>query len=128
MSKKLTEQWKKGKLVGRYFVKYRSGRISDWYFLEGIPIEINPMIVEVLAPVPSFEECLELESDSLAKKQAEEIIAELEAENEKLKMKNAKICDTLKKVRDVIQFSSPEEINLEIKCKIIKIIDILVRC
>lgn len=52
----------------------------------------------------------------------------LRIENEKLKMKNAKICDCLKKVRDVIQFSSPEEINLEIKCKIIKIIDILVRC
>ena len=53
----LTEQWKKGELpAGRYWVKYRSGRIDDWDLLGGKTIETKPEIVEVLAPVPSYEE------------------------------------------------------------------------
>lgn len=53
----LTEQWKKGELsAGRYWVKYRSGRIDEWDLLGGKTIETKPEIVEVLVPVPSYEQ------------------------------------------------------------------------
>lgn len=53
----LTEQWKKGELpAGRYWVKYRSGRIDDWDLLGGKTIETKPEIVEVLAEVPDYVE------------------------------------------------------------------------
>lgn len=56
-SEQLTEQWKKGELpAGRYWVKYRSGRIDDWDLLGGKTIETKPEIVEVLAPVPRYDE------------------------------------------------------------------------
>ena len=57
----LTEQWKKGELPdGRYWVKYRSGRINDWDLSGGKVIEMKPEIVEVLASVTSFEQCQQL--------------------------------------------------------------------
>ena len=53
----LTEKWKKGELpAGRYWVKYRSGRIDDWDLLGGKTIETKPEIVEVLAEVPDYVE------------------------------------------------------------------------
>ena len=52
----LTEQWKRGELEkDKYWVKYRSGKIDIWELSEGTPIESRPEIVEVLAPVPSYE-------------------------------------------------------------------------
>ena len=57
----LTEQWKKGELKkDKYWVKYRSGKIDIWELSEGTPIESRPEIVEVLAPVPSYEEWKQL--------------------------------------------------------------------
>lgn len=54
-SEQLTAQWKKGELpAGRYWVKYRSGRIDDWDLLGGKTIETKPEIVEVLAEVPDY--------------------------------------------------------------------------
>lgn len=56
-SEDLTDKWKKGELpAGRYFVKYRSGRIDEWDLLGGKTIETKPEIVEVLVPVPSYEQ------------------------------------------------------------------------
>ena len=53
----LTEQWKKGELKkNKYWVKYKNGKIDTWELSEGITIESKPEIIEVLAPVPSFEE------------------------------------------------------------------------
>lgn len=52
-----TEKWKKGELEkAKYWVKYRNGNIDIWELSEGIPIESKPEIIEVLAPVPSFEQ------------------------------------------------------------------------
>ena len=53
----LTEQRKKGELKkNKYWVKYKNGKIDTWELSEGITIESKPEIIEVLAPVPSFEE------------------------------------------------------------------------
>lgn len=52
-----TEKWKKGELKkAKYWVKYRNGNIDIWELSEGITIESKPEIIEVLAPVPSFEQ------------------------------------------------------------------------
>lgn len=60
-SKTLTEQWKKGELKkNKYWVKYKNGKIDTWELSEGITIESKPEIIEVLAPVPSYEEWQEL--------------------------------------------------------------------
>ena len=57
----LTDKWKKGELPsGRYWVKYRSGRIDEWDLLGGKTIETKPEIVEILVEVPSYEEWQEL--------------------------------------------------------------------
>lgn len=53
----LTEQWKNGELKkNKYWVKYKNGKIDSWELSEGITIESKPEIIEVLAPVPSYEE------------------------------------------------------------------------
>lgn len=53
----LTEQWKKGELKkNKYWVKYKNGKIDTWELSEGITIESKPEIIEVLSPVPSYEE------------------------------------------------------------------------
>ena len=53
----LTEKWKKGELKkNKYWVKYKNGKIDTWELSEGITIESKPEIIEVLAPVPSYEE------------------------------------------------------------------------
>lgn len=79
----LTEQWKKGKIKrAKYWVKYRNGNIDIWELSEGITIESKPEIIEVLAPVLSFEECKDLKShdEKATIKLGEKII-----ENDKLK-------------------------------------------
>lgn len=59
----LTELWKKGKIKkAKYWVKYRNGNIDIWELSEGITIESKPEIIEVLAPVPSWDKWLESES------------------------------------------------------------------
>ena len=77
----LTEQWKKGKIKkAKYWVKYRNGNIDIWELSEGIPIESKPEIIEVLAPVLSFEEWQQMKAF------CEEFNAlEVAEENQKLK-------------------------------------------
>ena len=89
-SEQLTEQWKKGELpAGRYWLKYRSGRIDDWDLLGGKTIESKPEIVEVLAPVPSYEEWQASYNCML--------------ENEVLRLKNAQLKELLKECKEVIK-------------------------
>jgi len=84
----LTEQWKKGELdIGEvYYVKTERGVYkANGEYLNSASCIYGFDISYIIAPVPTYSEYLALESDSLAKKEAEEIIAELEAENAKLK-------------------------------------------
>ena len=54
-SEQLTEQWKQGKLPeGWYYIKIADIVFID--FIEGKVYKKNEYIVEVLAPVPTFEE------------------------------------------------------------------------
>ena len=89
----LTEQWKKGELpAGCYYIKlnYNDTIImadswSDQTFtLDDHEYGIDE-VKEVLAKVPTYSEYLALQSDSLAKNEGAEIIAELEEDNKKLK-------------------------------------------
>lgn len=101
-SEQLTEQWKDGKLpAGRYWVKYRSGRIDDWDLLGGKTIETKPEIVEVLAPMPSYDEWKESYNCML--------------ENEVLRLKNAQLKELLKDVKDYVpEFETPMDILAKI--------------
>ncbi len=94
----LTEQRKKGELserpkvnglpLGDYYIKLWGGEITtDTWDIDGCQYfnKEGDEVVEVLALVPSYEECQKLLSDQLAKIEGEEINAELEAENAKLK-------------------------------------------
>lgn len=109
----LTEQWKKGKLP--YDKSFYIKTDNCYYDIKGDLLNYTVCvngeeISEVLAPLPLYQEYLALESDSLAKKEAEEIIAELEdrlkktqelelevrKENEKLKNKLAIAVEALK--------------------------------
>ena len=97
MTKSLTEQWKDMTLVdGDYYIRvvphllgkeiivprYCSGGYCEGYK--------DNEVKEVLSPVPTYEEYLGLLSDQLAKNEAEEINAELEAQ---LKEANEVIAD-----------------------------------
>ena len=98
----LTELWQKGELPAEwYYVKFdNTDNIYITFYAKserhfnycGIHIPEDE-ITEVLAPVPSYEEYQKLLSDQLAKIEGEEINAELEAENAKLK----ELLNTIKK-------------------------------
>lgn len=76
MSKELTEQWRNRAIQETYYyvkcpwsdgevdIRYVHNGVDDWK--------------EIIAPVPTYEEYLKLESDSLAKQEGVEIVAELE--------------------------------------------------
>ena len=84
----LTERWKTGKLrQGAYYIKIVDVVFVDFFNAKTLKFTRfkEKYVDEVLAPVPSYDELLKLESDSLAKKEGEEIIAELEKELDKLK-------------------------------------------
>lgn len=88
-SQDLTAQWKKGKIKkAKYWVKYRNGNIDIWELSEGITIESKPEIIEVLAPVLSFEECNKLqnslEHEKMRATHYYKTLTEIEDENEKL--------------------------------------------
>lgn len=96
MSKELTEQWRNGTLPRGYY-----------YFSNGCevyPVEhrqIEPCLcangITVLDKVPSYEEYQALLSDSLAKNEGVEIIAELES-------KLSVISEQLKDANDIVMF------------------------
>lgn len=87
-SQDLTEQWKKGKLsFGRYYIKDINDEIfADSYtnngFINGFEDFFDSEISEVLAPVPSYGDCLINEAliKDLSKK-----VNKLIEENNKLK-------------------------------------------
>lgn len=103
----LTEKYKQKQLkwYQEYYVDLENnGDIKklyledDWCFYDGIvdhDLKHNPYMV-VYDKVPSYEECQKLLSDQLAKIEGEEINAELEAENAKLK-------ELLKECREYMQ-------------------------
>lgn len=90
----LTEQWKKRTLPnGVYYIKLIGGDIlpafcntehilKQFQTMKGI---YDGADIEVLAPVPTYEELQSLEADRPAKNEGEEIVAELKEENTRLK-------------------------------------------
>lgn len=84
---KITEQWKKGELEdGRYYFRHNDNSTPfAWFGSKNVYDGYsNDEVVEVLAPVPSYEEYLSL---TYAKEEDEKIIAEYEKENKALKQK-----------------------------------------
>lgn len=86
----LTKDWKDGKLpAGRYWVKYRSGRIDDWDLLGGKTIETKPEIVEVLAEIPDYVEWRNMVNCACEEHEANKRFIE---ENQQLKDVISKMC------------------------------------
>lgn len=88
----LTEKGKAGELeAGWYYLKDGKENIYIDRLTEGkyryfsITTVLNKQVIEILAPVPSYEELQSLEADRLAKNEGVEIVSELKAENAKLK-------------------------------------------
>ena len=88
----LTEQWKKGEIKkNKYWVKYKNGKIDTWELSEGITIESKPEIIEVLAPVPSYEEWQK--------------VLNIDFNNEVLRLENAKLKELLKECREILDYA-----------------------
>lgn len=87
----LTDKWKKGELPdGHYYVKDGENIIAElfdgYFYNDGQPMtSFSGGVDEVLAPVPSYEEYLALQSDSLAKNEFDNEIDELNDTIDKLK-------------------------------------------
>ena len=62
-SQDLTEQWEKGELeIDRYYyVKYADGSVEIQLYVGGFLMRTDNKVIEVLAPVPSYEEYSRLE-------------------------------------------------------------------
>ena len=62
MSKELTEQWRNGELEkGRYYIAIKDRRfVKDWFDGKQFEVFFSNYIVEVLAPVPDYEQFVEL--------------------------------------------------------------------
>ena len=106
----LTEQWKKGELpAGRYWVKYRSGRIDDWDLLGGKTIETKPEIVEVLAEVPDYVEWRNMVNCACEEHEA----------NKRFIEENAQLKELLKRAKVVLEdegdYMIVQEINEALK-------------
>jgi len=88
----LTDKWKKGELPsGWYYVRLIRGEYRIDLYINGKNewIDCPDNIIDtVVCEVPSYDEYQKLLSDQLAKNEAVEINAELEAENTKLKTEN----------------------------------------
>lgn len=54
----LTEQWKKGELEvdQYYYVKYADGSVEIQLYVGGFLMRTDNKVVEVLAPVPTYDE------------------------------------------------------------------------
>lgn len=80
----LTELWEKGKLEvdQYYYVKYADGSVEIQLYVGGFLMRTDNRVVEVLAPVPTFDEMklVALKIDCVC-----ETIAELAVEKEQLK-------------------------------------------
>jgi hypothetical protein len=116
-SQDLTEQWKKGELPeGRYWVKIKTWceYITMLYytsdiFLDGdVPVD-NDKIIEVLAPVPSYEELQNMNK----------AVNECMAANIKLVEQNAQFKELLKECKTPLEvynemFGNKEELLTKI--------------
>lgn len=115
----LTEQWKKGELLGGwYYVKKVNEQqdIAECYKVTDTTInvshtefEFSEDIEQVLAKVPTYSEYLALQSDSLAKNEGAEIVAELEKRLKKtqgleldLRRKNHELKELLKECKHIM--------------------------
>lgn len=106
-NEQLTEQFNHGLLPdGWYYYKASDGRsdIATEYGLFCIEAD-NKVKIEVLAEVPSYSEYLALQSDSLAKNEAVEINAELEAENAKLREEYEAECHRSDELEDSLHIA-----------------------
>ena len=97
----LTEQWKKGELKeGWYYIELNESfdkihKDISYYSLGSFDIEVDSnYIIEILAPVPSYEEYLESESHCA-------VYSEV---NKSLKEKNVKLKELLKEAKDIIEW------------------------
>lgn len=112
----LTEQWKKGELTeGWYWVKSVTwseciNMLYNWSdtFLDGdVPVD-NDKIIEVLAPVPSFEEWqAKLEQNAQLKEQINHLLktqARQFVDNQKLQVK-------AEKAKDVVNIDTARQIK-----------------
>lgn len=88
MTKTLTEQWREGTLpIGNYYIRVKEQgeeKIID-YKIDGSAFFYDQnVLLEIVEPVPSYDEYQGLLSDQLAKNEATEINAELEHKMERL--------------------------------------------
>lgn len=89
-SQDLTQAWKNGELEeGAYYVKLESGKIDIYFMLYDDDCD---EIVEVLAPVPSYGDCLINET----------LIKDLSKKVNKLIEENAKLKELLKECQYMI--------------------------
>lgn len=90
----LTEQWKKCELpLGMYYVKTPLGvEILSDYSLYRYKLTRDVDSIEVLAPVPSYEEWRDTENRSLLTTEFSNEIDELNEENQHLKDVISKMC------------------------------------
>lgn len=85
MSKELTEQWRDGKLNGRFYVDHTVPGFDGIYKINGMPGKFEyESINEVLAPVPSYDEWKdardwELYADSRMKRLEKQLAIAVEA-------------------------------------------------
>ena len=113
----LTEQWKKGQLEGFrwYYVKFKTGEIDICWLIEWSNDELGTggqyfdgikeeNILEILSPVPSYEEWQKLKSEYEAEcKRADELEDLYWKEVEK----NKKLKDLLKECREKLNSCCP---------------------
>ena len=96
----LTEQWKKGELEvdQYYYVKYADGSVEIQLYVGGFLMRTDNKVVEVLAPVPSYEEWKQLH------KFLEEFNAlEVAKENQQLKGYNEYLRNIIKECEPYIE-------------------------
>lgn len=108
----LTEKWDKGELPeGDYYIKRRNGDfLYDNIDTSGVwRNSIDEDILEVLAPVPSYEEWQELKeaSDGLSKLMFKSLMnrfVKADEERERLAEENQKLKELLKECKRYIDF------------------------
>jgi hypothetical protein len=107
----LTEQWQKGELEldKNYYLELEDGTIEIQMYVGGFLYREDNGVKKVLSEVPTYQEYLALQSDSLAKNEGAEIVAELEKRLKKtqgleldLRRKNHELKELLKECRDEI--------------------------
>ena len=103
----LTEKWKKGELKkNKYWVKYKNGKIDTWELSEGITIESKPEIIEVLAPVPSYQEWQEtlraLDAARKAIKMEDKTINRLVNSGKQCNYKNAQLAEENQQLKELL--------------------------